>query len=74
MSVLSPFTTTVTQPPLPTPHSPVSHVDAPICPASAYSVTNEAIAEIRRVDDSFHNTVKNLVSKFLVVIAIRLLL
>jgi len=31
-----------------------TRVDRPVHLAAAYSVTNETIAEIRRVDDSFH--------------------
>ena len=44
----------VTQLPPPPPHTPATRVDGPVHHESACSVTNEAIAEIRRVDDSFH--------------------
>jgi len=47
----------VTQFPQPPPYTPVTCVDGPVHLVSACSVTNEAIAEIRRIDDSFHNTV-----------------
>jgi len=43
----------VTQLPPPPPHTPATRVDGPVHHESACSVTNEAIAEIRRVDDSF---------------------
>ena len=43
----------VTQFPQPPPYTPVTCVDRPVYLVSACSVTNEAIAEICRVDDSF---------------------
>jgi len=48
----------VTQFPQPPPYTPATCVDEPVRPVSTCSVTKKAIAEIHRVDDSFHTSVK----------------